>query len=69
MTEDLDKTKIMRDQLSKLAVDSYKQGFADGRETIAQAFDKLSSDNSANEDASKLYEQIALIIRNLKIQI
>lgn len=64
MSELEEQQEKMREQLSALATRSYKQGFADGQQAVAEVFEKLDANN---EEANNLYREIAKVIRKLEI--
>lgn len=64
MSELEEQQEKMREQLSALATRSYKQGFSDGQQAVAEVFEKLDANN---EEANNLYREIAKVIRKLEI--
>jgi hypothetical protein len=65
MTEEISKDQErVREQLNKLAEQSYNRGFRDAQSSIADVFDTLDANN---QEANQLYREIAKVIRKLQL--
>lgn len=58
-----DQDKV-REQINKLAEQSYNKGFRDAQSSIADVFDTLDANN---QEANQLYREIAKVIRKLQL--
>lgn len=54
----------VREQINKLAEQSYNKGFSDAQSSIADVFDTLDANN---QEANQLYREIAKVIRKLQL--
>ena len=65
MTQEINKDQERaREQLNKLAEQSYNRGFRDAQSSIADVFDTLDANN---QEANQLYREIAKVIRKLQL--
>ena len=65
MTEEINQNQErVREQLNKLAEQSYNRGFRDAQSSIADVFDTLDANN---QEANQLYREIAKVIRKLQL--